>query len=359
MAKSKDLFDDSAMSFGEHLEILRIHLWKAIIGLVICVIASLFFGKHVIAFVRAPVDDALEKYNLPASQKTEDLQFDFVEWIKGKFGYADEEKAKKREEAEQEKKEGERLPPNTIAAKIRAADVYDQLKTVAPKSVADTERPDEEKWLKVQISAPEFDQLRTVVKKQSETVSLTVQEAFMTYLKVALVAGFVIASPWIFYQLWLFVAAGLYPHEKRYVYIYLPFSISLFIGGALFCFYLVFPFILDFLFGFNEKLGVHPQIRLSEWISFAIILPMMFGVSFQLPLVMLFLERISVFTTEDYRSKRRMAVLVIAVISMLLTPADPMSMMMMMLPLVVLYEMGIVLCNWTTAPKSPFEESPA
>jgi sec-independent protein translocase protein TatC len=126
----------------------------------------------------------------------------------------------------------------------------------------------------------------------------------------------------------------------------------------LFCFFLVFPFVLDFLLKFNKMLQVVPQIRLSEWISFAVMLPLMFGLSFQLPLVMLFLERISIFEAADYREKRRIAVLVISIISMMMTPADPMSMIMMMIPLVLLYELGIWMCS-VSAVKSPFGVEPA
>lgn len=167
----------------------------------------------------------------------------------------------------------------------------------------------------------------------------------MTYLKVSLIAGLVLASPWVFYQLWLFVAAGLYQHERKFVYIYGSLSLVLFIVGVLFCFYLVFPFVLKFLLKFNAMIEVTPQIRLSEWISFAVLLPLMFGISFQLPLVMRFLSAISIFTPDDYRAKRRLAILVIAFLSMVLTPADPMSMLMMMFPLLGLYELGILLCG--------------
>jgi sec-independent protein translocase protein TatC len=152
------------------------------------------------------------------------------------------------------------------------------------------------------------------------------------------------------------VAAGLYPHERKYVYIYLPMSTGLFMGGVLFCFFAVFPFVLNFLLGFNKWLGLNPQIRMSEWISFAVTLPLMFGLSFQLPLVMLFLERISIFEAKDYREKRRMAILVIAVLSMMLTPADPTSMIAMMLPLLLLYELGIWMCSWRAANTNPFAE---
>jgi len=365
--QSKDLFDDTTMSFGEHLEVLRIHLWKAIIGIVVCMILALVFGKHVIAFVRAPIDRALTEYHFPNAKTTDDLKgFDFADWLKSKFGAGAGDEDGKQEDGEQAAnaktkqtdEQTPKLPGNTLAVRIKAVDLYRALEKVSPDSV-NGPPPDEGEMITLLATADEFEDLKALKEKQTEPVSLNVQEAFLTYLKVALVAGFVIASPWIFYQIWLFVAAGLYPHEKRYVYIYLPMSIVLFIGGALFCFYMVFPFVLDFLLEFNKRLSVQPQIRLSEWVSFAILLPMMFGISFQLPLAMLFLERLSIFTTETYREKRRMAVLVIAIISMLLTPMDPMSMVMMMAPLVLLYEVGIGLCGMTTASKSPFDEAPA
>jgi len=130
--------------------------------------------------------------------------------------------------------------------------------------------------------------------------------------------------------------------------------LMLFLVGVVFCFFVVFPFVLKFLLGFATMLGVTPQIRLSEWISFALMLPVMFGLSFQLPLVMLFLDRISIFSANDYRTKRRMAILVISILSMLMTPPDPMSMMMMMCPLFGLYELGILLCGFRPR-KPPFE----
>jgi sec-independent protein translocase protein TatC len=175
---------------------------------------------------------------------------------------------------------------------------------------------------------------------------------------VGFVSGIVLSSPWIFYQLWLFVAAGLYPHERKYVYTFLPMSIGLFLFGAMFCFYGVFPIVLDFLLGFNERMKITAQIRISEYISFAVMLPLVFGISFQLPLVMLFLNKVSIVQVKDYREKRRLAILIIAIASMVLTPTgDPFTLFMMMAPLLVLYEVGIYLCQWT-AEKSPFE-SPA
>lgn len=310
--QSHDLFDESTMSFGDHLEALRVHLWKALIGLAICVVGALFIGHKIVEVVRAPIDAALKEYNL------------------------------------------DKLPHESdeTSSEDQKATIDELIKSLSsnPEQTAET------KALQKILLDYQF-RLDSIEETMAEPVTLAVQEAFTTiYLKVSFIAGLVFASPWVIYQIWLFVAAGLYPHERKYVYIYLPISIFLFLGGALFCFYAVFPFVLNFLLGFNKLLGVNPQIRLSEWISFAVTLPVMFGLSFQLPLVMLFMERISVFTVKDYHEKRRMAVLIIAIISMLMTPADPMSMLLMMLPLIFLYELGIIMCKFFPSPSSsPFD----
>ena len=244
----------------------------------------------------------------------------------------------------------------TIAVKVQPAELAALLHRAAPDTYPEPPAGLDEKPMMLSIAAPEFREFRETAVNLKRPVTLNVQEAFMTYLKVALVTGFVIASPWVFYQLWLFVAAGLYPHERKYVHLYLPTSIGLFLGGVFFCFFIVFPFVLKFLLGFNQWLEITAQIRISEWISFAITLPVMFGLSFQLPLVMLFLERISIFEAKDYREKRRLAILTISIVAMLMTPADPISMIMMMLPLLALYELGIVMCGFRVGSTSPFEE---
>lgn len=346
MAHSKDLFDDSTMSFGEHLEVLRVHLWKALIGLTLCVIVALYFGDRIVAVVRGPIDRALAEHGVEAKDDLGD--FDFWGQMKAMFGGG----SAINEEIAAEKASGQ--PSSTIRVKLKASAIAAALHDFDPEAYPAPPEVADEKLIAIELSSPHFARFKKTAEDFAKPVTLNVQEAFMTYIKVACVAGLLLASPWVFYQIWLFVAAGLYPHEQKYVYIYLPVSIGLFLGGAVFCFFAVFPFVLKFLLGFNQMLEVWPQIRLSEWISFAILLPVLFGVSFQLPLVMLFLERISVFEANDYQQKRRMAIFVISIISMLLTPADPMSMMLMMIPLLVLYELGILMCRHAAA-KTPFE----
>ena len=156
---------------------------------------------------------------------------------------------------------------------------------------------------------------------------------------------------------WLFIAPGLYSHEKRYVYMFLPISLVLFWSGAAMAFFVVFRFVLKFLFQFNRALDIQTDPRISEWIGFVLILPLGFGIAFQLPLVMFFLNRIGIFSIQAYLETWRIAVLVIFVISMFLTPADPMSMIMMAGPLTGLYFLGVAMAKWMPRGRNPFTEA--
>ncbi|MEX0718486.1 MAG: twin-arginine translocase subunit TatC [Planctomycetaceae bacterium] len=374
MPHSKDLFDDSTMTFGEHLEALRSHLWKALIGLLLCVIVALHptISQNVIGLIRLPLDNALAEYGKPPSED-EDFFGKFLNAIG--MGDADEPGSPPASDGTAE--EGETNGNGAAAADPEANEPPANAAVPEPPLPEPTGDPRIDALrLEMRDVRVELGELKAAFLAQRPTPTntadstgaaevagetrqrimpqtLNVQEAFMIYLKVAFVSGLVIASPWVFYQLWLFVAAGLYPHERKYVYIYMPISLGLFAVGALFCFFAVFPIVLQFLLSFNKWMGVEPNIRLSEWLSFAILLPVMFGLSFELPLVMLFLERISIFEVRDYREKRRMSILVIAIVSMFLTPADPLSMLMMMFPLLLLYELGILMCQYSPS-RSPF-----
>lgn len=351
--QSRDLFDDSTMTFGEHLEALRIHLFKALLGLVLGVTVCLIYGEDIVGFVEAPINRALSKYSV----KKRDLpRLTEEEWhealfnsVKKIFGFGPPEPPPSAAEPTPEKP----LPPGTLRVSVTVFDLLQALHTALPQSHPEPPPEAQSQSVTLALSAPEFAQFQAVANETLEPVTFNVQEAFMTYLKVALIAGVVVSSPWIFYQLWLFIAAGLYQHERKFVYMYGTMSLVLFVSGAIFCFYAVFPLVLEFLLEFNNRIGVTPQIRLSEWISFAVVLPLMFGISFQLPLAMRFLTAISIFNVDVYRTKRRLAILAIAFISMVLTPADPFSMLLMMLPLLLLYELGILLCDYSGS-SNPF-----
>lgn len=356
------------MSFGEHLEVLRVHLFKALAGVTIGVVVALFYGSTIIGIVRQPIDRALRQYghDIAITDDAEALQeIDVWERIKGYvsdqfsldvLGEGDEVLEEEVAAAEATRESAARAAANeSVRVTINAGQLGQALHEVAPDAYPEPPAAAHEKTVSLTLHSPRFALFQSAYDRSQQMVSLNVQEPFLTYLKVSMIAGVVLASPWVFYQLWQFVAAGLFPHERKFVYLYGTLSGALFLIGAVFCFYLVFPFVLKFLLGFNEMIGIQPQIRLSEWISFAVTLPLLFGLSFQLPLVMLFLERLSIFEESDYREKRRMSILVIAIVSMMLTPADPISMLMMMFPLLGLYELGILLCRISPA-KSPFED---
>ncbi|HUT90969.1 MAG TPA: twin-arginine translocase subunit TatC [Thermoguttaceae bacterium] len=192
--------------------------------------------------------------------------------------------------------------------------------------------------------------------RRIQTKALNVPEAFMIWVKAAMLVGVLAASPGIFWHIWAFVHSGLYYHERRFVKVFGPFSLMLFFLGAAVVFFFVFRVVLRFLFTFNDWLGIGIEPRITEWLGFVLILPLGFGIAFQLPLVMLFLERIGVFDVHAYLSKWRIAILVIFVLSMLLTPADPGSMLMMAIPLTILYFGGILLCRFMPRSRSPYDE---
>ena len=140
------------------------------------------------------------------------------------------------------------------------------------------------------------------------------------------------------------------------MHLYLPISLLLFVGGALFAFYVVFNYVLDFLFQFNATMGISPDPRVNEYIGFVMLLPLGFGVAFQLPLVMLFLNRFGIISISAFLSKWRIAILVISIVSMLLTPQDPMSMALMAIPLTLLYFIGILMCRFMPGGRNPFKQ---
>ncbi len=355
----KDLFDDSTMSFGEHLEVLRHHLWKAIIGLVIGTVAAFFFSNYVIVAIQRPVTEAMQaRFEKPEGtieksqwESLQDSWARFKGWLAGRFSKNDSEVP-----AVVEKK-----ADPTMVIPIDARDVLRKLHELAPEQIPEPAADAPAVFIEVSLEKTKFGEAFAHIRTESLIPRTDgPDEAFMIYMKVSLIVGVIISGPWMLYQMWLFIGAGLYTHERKYVYTYFPLSVGLFLGGAALCFFVVIPIVLQFLFGFNEWLQLRPEMKMSTWITFALMVSVMFGVSFQLPLVMLFLERISLVNIKLYREKRRHAILIIAFVSMVLTPSDPVSMMLMMIPLCVLYELGILLCaHGTGASKSPFEAQPA
>lgn len=333
----EDLFKDSTMTFGEHLEELRVCLFRAVAGLFLGLIVGLTVGRYVVEFIQTPLTNALTRY----------YKADSLERVQKEL--SDQESGERPSPYVPQQVEELVREDGLLADKfyIDPVAVLDQLKALYPDQFGKLDLPPrdpktplrEADFLHLFLWRPAKDDPRVSAK------SLSAHEPFMIYLKASLLVGAVLSSPWVFYQIWIFVAAGLYPHEKRYVNVYLPFSIGLFLLGVSVAFFFVFTPVLNFLFTFNRYLGISPEPRISEWLGFVLMLPLGFGIAFQLPLVMLFLERIGVFSVKVYLSYWRVAILVIFVIAAILTPPDPWSMSLLAFPLSVLYFGGILLCK--------------
>jgi sec-independent protein translocase protein TatC len=170
-----------------------------------------------------------------------------------------------------------------------------------------------------------------------------ITSAFTTYLKVSLIFGLVLASPWVFYQLWMFVAAGLYPREKRYVLFAAPACAALFAAGALFYLFVVAEGVLKFFLFFSDWLEITPIVTLDTHVSMMTTLMLVFGLGFQTPLAVLLLERTGLVTLSDLNRYRRHVVVAVVVLAAVLTPPDVISQVCLGVPLWLLYELGVLL----------------
>jgi sec-independent protein translocase protein TatC len=460
------------MTFGEHLEELRVVLIRALMGLLVCLLIGFLVADRVVRFIQAPLEQALQSFYLKRAGDELKVHYDKL----GKRVPAEmenliehERKAPRFEEVEPVSYlEALGLPIKDlglVSRKVAAFTVDDVVHSgfmiqaaeprfarlasrlnepgsdTAVKSISAALTDEERQLVKRLSTTPEKEisaadkaalvetinrlsnlpelseseglvkfepgdystresvaELRSAIKSGSATVddrlrlnrlvisgalsdclrpprlqlvqlmkwekvdvrvqSLGTQEAFMIWMKASFVFGFALALPWIAYQVWVFVASGLYPHEKKYVYIFLPISGLLFLAGASLAFFFVFKPVLEFLFMFNDWLNINPDPRMGDWMGFVLLMPLGFGISFQLPLLMLVLNRIGIVSVEVFTEHWRVAVLIIFIVAMILTPTpDPYSMLLMAIPLCGLYVLGILLCKWMPQSRNPFPEA--
>jgi len=349
------MFADTRMTFGEHLEDLRRHLWRAIWSFVIAVFLSFFIAHYVLRIIQAPVEAALLEYHWRYYQNNPGREMPILEQI--------HEDVRKHPEAAYLKPfvEPVELEARLSREELRRAlvEMFPQLfkgqQTSAAGDDAQQGSPTpnagdatEGAAIPVQITVRPIDFLDKfrvslgIISKRVTLISMNPMEVFMVWFKVAIITGLVLASPWIFYHIWSFIAAGLYPHEKRLVYNSLFPSVGLFLTGVVVCQIFVIPGALKALLEFNLWLNIEPDFRLSEWLSFAILMPVITGLCFQLPLVMYVLGRIGIITPEQMASKRRIAWFVMLILVAVVTPSvDPASLLIIWLPMVLLYEVGL------------------
>jgi len=186
--------------------------------------------------------------------------------------------------------------------------------------------------------------LRSALPPGTPLIFLSAPDLFFTYLKIALVVSLFVTAPVTLYQFWAFVAPGLYRHERRLFASYFLSSLTLLLAGGAFAFYVVFPLIFKFFIGFStETIQALPAIK--EYLSLVLKLLFAFGVSFQIPVVMMLLVKMDVVDVEALVGQRRYVIVWVFVFAALLTPPDVISQILLGVPMLLLYELGILLAK--------------
>ncbi len=374
----EDFFSETRMTFGDHIEELRVHLWRAIAGFGVALFLSFFIGKHAVDFITAPVKQQLGEFHKRRVEKTlKELQTDpsyqkaneatgftkvyfrrdqLLAVLQGASAEELEKYKRPLRRGNEKKNEESSLLDRLIGRSGGKEQPKEDEEIVAENDLVPLWQAHGEP---LQETALLQHALR-IVGGFDDMSTFNVMEAFMVWFKVCIVCGIVIGSPWIFWQIWMFIAAGLYPHEKRLVHVYLPVSLGLFLLGVAICEFLVIPRAIEALLWFNEWMGFKPDLRLSEWLGFAIWMPLIFGASFQTPLVMLFAAKLGVVNADTFRNKRRYAWFGMAVFAALVTPTpDALTMLFLWVPMSLLFELGIWLIQMSPSEPELGEDVPS
>jgi len=302
---------DSTMSLGDHLEELRGRLILAFSGLLIGAVICLFFGTRIIKFIEKPYT------KLFLTQKAESIKDKRIEIINNLF-----------------KDTRQKLANDPNAPKVGKETEEFVYRFCTEILAALNNDPN------FSFNSPSTNQASPARRLQI----LKPADGFISYIKIALISGLILTSPWVFYQIWMFVAAGLYTHEKKYVHSAVPFSAALFVTGALFFVLVVAPLTLRFLVKFNEGvLDAWSNFTFADYISFITMLMLIFGVAFQTPIAIFFLTKTGLVSIDSLCRSRKYVILIIFIVAAMATPPDPISQVTLAIPLYALFELGILM----------------
>ena len=285
-----------SMSLGDHLEELRIRMILALAGVVVGLIVCLFFGKHLIAFLERPYDQAMGISQLQPIADSEQTLND----------PADNTEQKSADQIE-----------TATQTDDTASDV--STNNVRPRIGLQTKKP---------------------------------AEGFTTYLKICLVFGLLLTSPWVFWQAWSFVSTGLYRHEQKFIHVVSPVSALLFVTGALFFLFMVAPLAMTFFMKFNEALNLASFWMFEDYINMILMLMLVFGLAFQMPIAIVFAERMGLVSIETLVNGRKYVIVALTIIAAMATPPDVISQISLFIPMYALFESGIVACRLLRREKS-------
>lgn len=321
---------DTTMSLGDHLEELRIRLILAILGLVIGTIICLFFGRRIIHFIERPY------YRITKAHAKAHAQSKVKETQTGTNYFLD----------------------SFYTNFLRALETDPNAPAIDPNAVTFVHRIYVDTVTELVADANYIEELAgsSDSSSQNRLQILAPADPFIGFMKISLISGLIVSSPWVFYQLWMFVAAGLYKRERRYVRIAVPFSTALFVVGALFFLFVVAPISLGFFLGFGEWLGVSSNWTFQKYISFVTMLMLVFGLGFQTPIAIFVLNRTGLVSIAALRKSRRYVIIAMFALAAIATPPDVISQITLAIPLYALFELGILM-SWFAERKKKLQDN--
>lgn len=320
-----------SMSLGDHLEELRARLILMLLGIVIGLIVTLFFGSRLVSFLEIP------------------------------YYYAMQSAAKAEEKAKAD------APPAAIPDNLVAVQIAEQnpntLQSLKPGDsflATVTYYRDDPNLPAFAVVNPLSEETaeadkRPVSGKSLQTIELA--EGMLVYLKVCLVFGFILVSPWVFWQAWVFISAGLYSHERKFVHVVAPISAALFMTGSIFFIAIVAPMAMTFFVKFNRAMGVESNWTLQSYMSFVLMLTLVFGAAFQMPIAIVFAEMMGLVSIPMLTKNRKYVILGLLFISAVVTPPDVISQILLAAPLYALYECSIEVCRFLRKRKKQSNEA--
>lgn len=380
-----DPLDATRMSIGEHLEELRRHVLRALLYLFLATLAALSFQDQILEVMTWPHRSTMAAIRNETTWKEADRHLSrtergLLEGIverRGELDSAFERLERKSALLTRRSRPGDQKDLTDLQAAWRGLLKRAAELEARQDRLLEQDRPDPGALAVLKGEFAKLQKDQTLLRERSldaERIAndraaragaklrlqqLRYQEAFMSYLKAAFVVALFVAAPFIGRELWAFIAAGLYDHEKRWVNIVAPLSYVIFLVGVLFGYFVLIPFGLRYLATYAGPELVESSITLSDYLSLFITLTLVVGVFFQLPLLMSFACLIRVVTWQFFAEKRRYFLLVAVIVGAMFTPPDPVTQMLLAGPLVLLYEVGIWLCRFISLRREDPPEPPA
>lgn len=327
------------MTFLEHLEELRRTIFYMLITVVLSMCLCFCFSQHIMDILRYPAENVWHRYE--ADKLPQNIEA--ADWIQAKEA-ARIISALSSEQAQQFKL---RLPQNTsdLAELVPVLQAAEQLPEGSRHEfIAHTLSTEQQQQTALSLLESGAD-LRTEHENHSLRMMGAFQpgEAFILSLKLAFFSGFILAFPILLYQLLRFIIPGLYEKEKRLLYKCIGCGFALFIIGCAFAYFGVLPRVLSFFYHYSEGMGIVNDWRISYYLSFSIKLIFIFGVIFELPVIVIPLIKTGILTYSLMKKTRAYALIGCFVIALILAPApDPGTMIIMALPMYLLYELCII-----------------